>query len=150
MRDGSKRLNGNPKVARRPIPQRRPCGPNEGVVAVQIKTSARHGHLSDATKQFIEEKANKLLHIFDRLTMIEVTVDLQNDVKIVEFKVQAEHKHDIVAKAEAHELLAAVDIVMHKLEMQLRRYKEKIQDHRRAQSAGDLAGPANAEEPVEE
>ena len=118
---------------------------------MQIKISARHGHLSDATKQFIEEKANKLLHIFDRLTMIEVTVDLQNDQKIVEFKVQAEHKHDMVAKAEAQDLLAAVDMVLHKLEMQLRRYKERIQEHRRAPSAGELAGPkSGAEEPAEE
>lgn len=118
---------------------------------MQIKTSARHGHLSEATKQFIEEKANKLLHLFDRLTMIEVTVDLQNDLKIVEFRVQAEHKHDMVAKAEAHDLLGAVDIVLHKLEMQLRRYKEKIQDHRRASSAGERASPAaDTEEPAEE
>ena len=60
---------------------------------MQIKISARHGHLTEATQQFIQDKAEKLLHIFERLTMIEVTVDLQKDVKEVEFRVQAEHKH---------------------------------------------------------
>jgi putative sigma-54 modulation protein len=111
---------------------------------VQIKISARHGHLGEASQQFIREKAEKLLHLFERLTMIEVTVDLHKDKdgKEVEFKVQAEHKHDFVARAEAQDLLAATDLVLHKLEMQLRRYKEKIQDHRRDRPTGELAGGA--------
>ena len=45
---------------------------------MQIKISARHGQLAEATQQFIHDKAEKLLHIFGRLTLIEVTVDLQN------------------------------------------------------------------------
>ncbi len=125
--------------------------PSESVVTVQIKISARHGHLAEATQQFIQEKAEKLLHIFDRLTMIEVTVNLQkNELKEVEFRVQAEHRHDIVARAEAHDLLAAVDLVLPKLEGQLRRYKEKIQDHRRDPSTSQFAGGPQAEEAGEE
>jgi putative sigma-54 modulation protein len=117
---------------------------------VQIKISARHGHLAEATQQFIEEKAQKLLHLFERLTMIEVTVDLQKDPLEVECKVQAEHKHDFVARVEAADLLAAVEGVLHKLEMQLRRYKEKIQDHRRDQPTGHVAGGPEAEQSGEE
>ena len=33
---------------------------------------------------------------------------------------------------------AAVDLVLDKLEQQLRKYKEKIQDHRRTPSMGDV------------
>ena len=109
---------------------------------MQIKISARHGHLDDATQQFIRDKSEKLLHLFDRLTMIEVTVDFQKDLKWVEFNVQAEHAKDIVASASAHDLLGAVDGVLHKLEGQLRRYKEKIQDHRRTPSTGGVPGAA--------
>ena len=117
---------------------------------MQIKISARHGHLTEASQLFIEEKARKLLHLFDRLTMIEVTVDMQKDMKEVELKVQAEHKHDIVAKAEAQDLLAATDAVIHKIEMQLRRYKEKIQDHRRDQHTGQISGTQQSEQSGEE
>ena len=74
----------------RPATEPRFGAPNEGVAAVQIKISARHGHLDDATQQFIREKAEKLLHFFGRITMIEVTVDFQKDLKWVEFNVQAE------------------------------------------------------------
>jgi putative sigma-54 modulation protein len=116
---------------------------------VQVKISARHGHLSEATQQFIRDKSQKLLHIFQRLTMIEVTVDLKEDNKLVEFVVSAEHKHDFVASERNSDILAAVDLVLAKLENQLRRYKEKIMDHRRTPSAGEVAG-APVELPGEE
>jgi len=113
---------------------------------VQIKISARHGHLNDETQQFIRDKAEKLPHLFERLTMIEVTVDLRGELKHVEFLVQAEHKHQFVAHEQDANLLAAVDLVMAKIEGQLRRYKEKIQDRRRTPSAGEVNSPPRPEE----
>lgn len=117
---------------------------------MQIKISARHGHLSEDAQQFIRDKAEKLLHFFNRLTMIEVTVDLQAEPKVVEMVVQAEHKHDFVARETHHDILAAFDKVLEKLEAQLRRYKEKIQDHRRTPSVGDVAANSSSPEPGEE
>jgi putative sigma-54 modulation protein len=116
---------------------------------VQIKISARHGHLAEATQQFIRDKVERLLHIFQRLTMIEVTVDLKEESKVVELLVSAEHKHDFVAHERHKDVLAAVDLVLDKLEGQLRRYKEKIQDRRRTPSAGEVPG-APAPEATEE
>ena len=117
---------------------------------MQIKISARHGHLSDATQQFIREKAQKLLHFFERIMSIEVTVDLKNDIKLVEFLVSAEHKHDFVARESNGDVLAAVDLAVDKLEGQLRRYKEKVQDRRRTPSAGEVTGMPALEEASEE
>jgi putative sigma-54 modulation protein len=108
---------------------------------VQIKISARHGHVSEATQEFIREKAQKLTRLFERLTIIDVTVDLKNEGQPrVEFLVKSEHKHDFVAHESHPDVLAAVDLALAKLEMQVRRYKEKIQDHRRTPSAGEVAG----------
>jgi putative sigma-54 modulation protein len=118
---------------------------------VQIKISARHGHISEATQEFIREKAQKLTRLFERLTMIEVTVDLKNEGQtLVEFLVKAEHKHDFVAHESSPDLLAAVDLAMNKIEMQVRRYKERIQDRRRTPSAGEVAGEPPAPETGEE
>jgi putative sigma-54 modulation protein len=114
-----------------------------------VKLSVRHGHLSEETQRLIREKAEKLVHFFERLTLIEVTVDLQQkETKHVEFVVQAEHKHDFVARESQPEVLAAVDLALAKLEGQLRRYKGKIQDHRRDPSAGEIAG-ARGQGPTE-
>jgi len=130
---------------------------------VQVKISVRRGHLSESTQRIIRDKAEKLLHFFERLTMIEVLVDLQHrgdgrppedrkvleDKCLVEFVVQAEHKHDFVARESHQDVLAAFDLTLDKLEGQLRRYKEKIQDHRRRPSVGELSGAPSRERPGE-
>jgi putative sigma-54 modulation protein len=107
---------------------------------VQIKISARHGHLGEAMQQFIREKAEKLLHYFERLTSIEVTVDME--AKRVEFLAHAEHKHEFVATETNADMMVAIDAAMTKIEGQIRRYKEKIQDHRRRPAHGDVTAPA--------
>lgn len=117
---------------------------------MQIKITARHGHLNESTQHFIREKAEKILHIFDRIMMIEVLVDLKGEEKEVEFLVSAEHKHDFVAHERDKEIPAAVDLCLAKLEGQVRRYKEKIQDHRRKPSAGEVAGSGPIEAGEEE
>lgn len=113
---------------------------------MQIKISARHGHLTQETQEHIRDKAGKLLHYFQRLMMIEVLVDHQGDENTVEFLVSAEHKHDFVATAHDKDLLAAVDLVLAKLEGQIRKYKEKVQDRRRTPGVSDVAGKSEADE----
>jgi putative sigma-54 modulation protein len=117
---------------------------------VQVKISTRHGQISEATQELIRDKAEKLLHYFQRLTMIEVTVDLKEDLRTVELLVSAEHRHDFVASERHKEVLTAMDMAVAKLEGQLRRYKEKIQDHRRAPSASDVAGAPALDDGSEE
>jgi putative sigma-54 modulation protein len=117
---------------------------------VQVKISAKRGHLSEAAQQFIQEKAQKLLHIFQRLMMIEVIIEQHEEDVAVEFLVSAEHKHDFVASERHKDLYAAVDLVLDKLERQVRRYKEKIQDHRRTPPTGKGSGPRTPQEAGEE
>ena len=97
-----------------------------------ITISARHGSLSPETQERIREKVEKLTRIFDRVMAIEVTVDLDHrEAPLVDVRVSAEHKHDFQASFQAGELFAALDVVMDKLENQLRRYKERIQERHR-------------------
>ncbi|HEX3871876.1 MAG TPA: ribosome-associated translation inhibitor RaiA [Pirellulales bacterium] len=99
---------------------------------MQVNISARHGHLSDATRGKITAKVEKLARLFERLSAIDVTVDLEHEQNpSVDIKVSAEHKHDFVATEQSTSLMAALDGVIHKLEHQLRKYKEKVQDHHR-------------------
>jgi putative sigma-54 modulation protein len=114
---------------------------------VQINISVRHGQLSDATRGKITAKVEKLARLFERLAAIEVTVDLEHEQNpAVDVRVSAEHKHDFVAAEQSTSLWAALDGVVHKLEQQLRKYKEKVQDHHRAM-APRQSGPAAGMEP---
>ena len=113
---------------------------------MQTKIAVRHGHLDPEIQKYIQQKADKLVHLFNRLTSIEVTVNLEkNDAAWIEFVVSAEHKHDFVARENGPDLRAAVDLVEAKLEGQLRRYKEKIQDHLRDRPLREKAGADSPE-----
>lgn len=103
---------------------------------MQINISARHGHLSDATRAKISAKVERLARLFERLTAIEVTVDLEHaELPVVDIKVSAEHKHDFVADERADGLMAALDATIHKVEQQLRKYKEKVVERHRNTTA---------------
>ena len=103
---------------------------------MEISISARHGTLAKESQEYIERKIPKLTHLFDRLVSVAVTTDFQFAEPEVEVLVGAEHKHDFVAKERAASVTAAFDRALEKMESQLRRYKEKIQDHHRGSNAG--------------
>lgn len=119
-------------------------------LTVQIKISTRHGHVSDGTQAKIRDKVERLGRYVERLTAIEVTVNLERkEQPSVDLRASADHKHDFVATAEAESILAAMDLVVEKMEQQLRKYKEKVQDrhrstsHRQSPEPSDL-GPETA------
>jgi putative sigma-54 modulation protein len=100
---------------------------------VQIKVSTRHGQLSEASQNKISTKVEKLSRFHDRLTSIEVIVDLTDESSPrVDLNVSAEHKHDFVAHDQSESLMGSVDAAMGKLEQQLRKYKEKVQERHRS------------------
>lgn len=110
---------------------------------MQVTVSARHGHLDDTTQKQLQEKAEKLLHFFDRLIAIQVTADLhkERDGKMkLEILAEAEHKHEFVAREEAEDLIAAFNHAADKIKQQIKHYKEKLQDHRRDPAHGDNGG----------
>lgn len=98
---------------------------------MQVNVSARHGNLQPGDQELIVEKAEKLRRLYVRINAIEVTVDLkQLDKPAVEIKVSAEHADDCLATAESTTVISALDVVIPKVEQQLRRLKEKKTGHR--------------------
>lgn len=105
---------------------------------MQIQLSTRHGNLASDQQAYLHDKAEKLQKYFGRLMAIEVAVEHVKHSWQVEILVSAEHKHDFVAIEQAPTPEAAMDLCVHKIEQQLRRYKEKVQRHRGDVSIGDL------------
>jgi putative sigma-54 modulation protein len=97
---------------------------------VQIEISTRHGGLDAEQQRYLHEKAEKLQKYFARLMAIEVAVDHVKHAWDIEILVSAEHKHDFVARETGATPEAAMDACVHKIEHQLRRYKERVQNHK--------------------
>jgi putative sigma-54 modulation protein len=83
---------------------------------------------------------------------IEVAADHAKHGWVVEILVSAEHKHDFVARETSSTPESAMDLCVHKIEHQLRRYKERVQHHKGdvthggppARSSGHLQAPEAA------
>jgi putative sigma-54 modulation protein len=104
----------------------------KGALSVQLSISTRHGHLSESTQEKIKSRADKLVHFYERLSSIEVIVDLSDQqLPKVDVKVSAEHKHDFVSHSQGENLLGAVEDALHKIEQQLRKYKKRVQQRHR-------------------
>jgi putative sigma-54 modulation protein len=98
---------------------------------MQVNVSARHGSLQPGDHDLIVEKADKLRRLYDRINAIEITVDLkQLDKPAVEIQVSVEHAGNCVATAKSTTVISALDVVIPKVEQQLRRLKEKKTGHR--------------------
>ncbi len=97
---------------------------------MQIEISTRHGSLEPEQHSHLLEKAEKLQKYFGRLMAIEVAVDHSKNAWSVEIRVSAEHKHDFFASESAQSVEAATDLCVHKVEQQLRKYKERVQNHK--------------------
>ena len=132
---------------------------------VRIVISGRHLGVTEAMKQYAQEKVGKLARIFDRLTKIEVTMDVtHHSAHAVEIIVDANRGVRLVGKAESPDMYAALDLAEDKLVRQLVKHKQKLTDHHRgeasmgsvpyngARGAGGAGGPTpnDSPEPREE
>ena len=89
----------------------------------------------------VRERAEKLVHYYDRLTFIMVTVNLEHaHEKSVEVIAKCEHKHDFVGVGEGPDLLIAMGHATDKVKVQIKHHKERTQDHRRDPSHGGPEG----------
>ena len=117
-----------------------------GVPQVQVAISCRHGSISPEVQEYITRKSEKLLNYFERVTAINVTLDFADERVVAEILVDAEHKHNFVARAEGEESTPTFDAALARMEQQIRKYKEKVQDHRRDRPLNELVQEAEPEE----
>ena len=106
---------------------------------MHVEITCRHGHVKDDVRAHMAEKVEKLLTYFERITAINVTISFENSHAKVEILVDAEHKHDFVAHDTDDQVQVAFDRALHKIEQQIHKYKEKVQNHHRHEPAKNPA-----------
>lgn len=100
---------------------------------MQITVSGRHMGVSDEIKQYCMEKAERLSRFFDRIQQVEVVLDGKNGRHDAEIIVHSEHTPPFVAQEAHDDLHAAVDLLMDKIERQLRDHKERLRNRKHPQ-----------------
>jgi putative sigma-54 modulation protein len=97
---------------------------------VQVTIIGRHKEVPADVKSYIEGKAAKLPHYYDRVMSVQVILEDTGPLKKVELIVGVAGHEDFVAQEKGAELFACFDVCMDRMENQLRRFKEKIRDNK--------------------
>jgi putative sigma-54 modulation protein len=98
---------------------------------VDVNLSTRHGSITEETHDRIIEKAGKLPKYFERVTSIQVTLDVENAQTVqAEIKLTVADREDFVARGTGTNAIAATDSAMQRMERQLVKAKEKLTGHR--------------------
>ncbi len=98
---------------------------------MEIQVQVRHGSMSEATRQKIADKVEKLGRFLERVTNIDVLVDLEKEAEPnVEVVVATELKKDFRADYSSGDLWGCLDQTIDKIEQQMRKFKEKMTEHR--------------------
>jgi len=101
---------------------------------MEMHVTGRHVEVTDAIREYAEEKLARLPRYFDRVQSIELICDHRDHHHEVEAIVDAEHTHPFVAKATGEDVYALIDGVMDKLQRQLSDHKKRLRNRKHPSS----------------
>lgn len=97
---------------------------------MSMEITARHMVGADSAKHYAQERSEKLMEQFPGIEHIHVILDVEKHRHEAEVVVQAKN-HVRVEAAESSDAMAnSIDVAFERTEKQLRKVREKIQDHR--------------------
>ncbi len=99
---------------------------------MQTIVTFRHMEASDALKNYVNERTARLSKYVDSPLETQVTLRVEKFRQIAEVVINTNGIR--IAGQESHEdMYAAIDLVMDKIERQVKKYKEKIRKHKPVQ-----------------
>ena len=95
---------------------------------MQLNVSGHHVEVTDALRDYVESKFERLQRHFDQITKIEVTLIVEKQVQKAEASIHVSGA-DLFAVAQSEDMYAAIDSLVDKLDRQLIKHKEKHRHH---------------------
>lgn len=109
---------------------------------VTIEFKGRHDHITERMQAHAAKKLARLARYSDRLQRIEIVADHAHKNPEVELIAHQRRGAPLVAKDRADSFAATIDLLVDKMEAQLRKRKEMRKDHKKAGQKG-VRAPAS-------
>ena len=110
-----------------------------------ITITGKHIEITEPLRDYVTDKIGRSCRLLGKIGAVHVTIAVEKYRHIVEVIIQA-HGATLRAKEETHDMYSSIDQVLDKIDIQVKRLKEKIKDHKHAGEAG--GAPAGEEEPT--
>jgi putative sigma-54 modulation protein len=95
---------------------------------MNLSISGHHLDVTPALRDYVTQKLDRITRHFDRVIDIKVLLSVDKLVQKAEINIHLRGK-EIHAQAADADLYAAIDILADKLDRQVMKYKEKMNDH---------------------
>jgi putative sigma-54 modulation protein len=96
--------------------------------SMQMVISGHHVELTEALKEYVQTKLEKVERHFDNITSMKVILSIDKLIQKAEATIQIPGA-DLFANAESSDMYAAIDLLTDKLDRQILKHKEKIKRH---------------------
>ena len=97
---------------------------------MNLQISGHHIDVTPALKEYVQNRLEPVIRHFDRVTGVTVILAVEKLQQRAEVTVHVPGK-DIFVENTGDDLYAAIDALFDKLDRQLQKHKQKIQDHHR-------------------
>ena len=95
---------------------------------MQIAISGHQMEITKPLKKYVTDKMGRIQRHFDNVTNTTVVLHVEKTRHLAEATVSTKGAM-LHANAEAGDMYAAIDTLMHRLDSQIRKHKEKSSDH---------------------
>ena len=97
---------------------------------MNLQISGHHIEVTAALREYVENKLEPVVRHFDKVNGVNVVLAVEKLKQKAEVTVHVPGK-DIHVEEAGDDLYAAIDALFDKLDRQVQKYKQKMQDHRR-------------------
>jgi len=96
---------------------------------MQLNVTGRHVDITDPLRDYVSDKFSRLERHFDHVTNVHVILSVEKLRQMAEATLHVSGGN-IFADAEAEDMYAAIDALTDKLDRQIKKHKEKLQNRR--------------------
>jgi len=96
---------------------------------MQINLTGHHVEITDALRQYVTSKIERLERHFDYVTNVHVVLSVEKLQQKAEATMHMSGA-DVFADSVHEDMYAAIDGLVDKLDRQVKKHKEKLKDHR--------------------
>lgn len=96
---------------------------------MNIQLTFKNVKSSDAVKEFVDEKFQRLQRYFNKPLEVNLVLSLENYFNVVDATIVSKNLN-LKAKEKHADMYSAIDLILDNIEGQLRRHKEKVKHHK--------------------
>jgi len=97
---------------------------------MNLQIAGQHIEVTPALREYVENKLDPVVRHFDKVTGVSVVLSVEKLKQKAEVTVHVPGK-DMHVEESGDDLYAAIDAMFDKLDRQILKYKQKVQDHHR-------------------